>query len=1034
MLKYSLENPVKILVGVLFILLFGLQALINMSYQLRPDVEYPTITVRTSWSGATPYEIEQEIVEPQENVLKSLAGLVEMESVSNNGSGSITLRFELGTNLMDAILLVSNKLNEVRRYPTNSDRPTIRASGADAAPIVYMLIEPLPDNKKDIDSYQTYINDEIVPRFERIDGISEVFFYGGRPTQMQVTIKPEKMAAYNISIEKLTTVIMQNNTNTSAGLLPVGRKNYRVRTVSEFTSPDDIKETLVVSEHGGVKVKDIADVGYGYAASDSAVKYGDKRMMLMGIVNEGGSNVLKITDAVEALHNELNKNVLAAQGLQLHWVYDQRPYINGAIGLVQGNIVFGGILAIISLLLFLRKGASTIIIAIAIPISIIGTFIVLNLLGRTLNVICLAGIAFAVGMLIDNAIVVLENIDRHLNMDKKPLQAAIDGASEVWGAVLSSTLTTVSVFLPIVFVKQEAGQLFRDIAIAISSAVSFSLLVAVFVTPVLTRLIFEKFPPRAPSKLSIKIGDFGTKLTDVIMSALIFINVSLRRRLTLIIGFMSGSLLLTLLLYPKMEYLPQGNMNMIQTSLIVPSGLSLNERGELADMLYKEVRPYTESALDGYPRIKDYIYFINPGGVFIQTTSADPNKADRLVPLMASKTPLIPGVMGFTAQQGVFQNRGSGTRSMNVVVSGENIDELIIVSRQIMARILELIPKAQIRPRPSLEMMFPEANFIPSRYRLADAGLNPSTLGTTIDVYVDGRRIGDFHDPAIGTMDLTLNYPANDIANPEDLSRMPLATSNGGVIPIYNVADLELSAGMEGIRRYERKRTFNLTIIPPPDVVLEQMMDIIDGQVIAPLRADGALRNVETRFTGSASSLNEAKDALARNFVLAIIITYLLMAALFDNFFYPLIILFSVPFALAGGFLGFRLVDKVIVPQSFDILTMLGFIILIGIVVNNAILIVHQSLNNIRLYRMPAQSAITESVSSRLRPIFMSSLSTILGLLPLVVFSGPGSELYRGLGSVMLGGLALSTVITIFVVPAMLSLCMGFLESPQRKR
>lgn len=1031
-IKYALENPVKVLVAVLFILLFGIQALFNMPYQLSPNVEYPTITVRTSWAGATPYEMEREVVEPQENVLKSLAGLIEMESTSSNGTGTITLQFKLGMDLMEAMLLVTNKLNEVRRYPDNVNKPVIRASGADTTPIVYMVFEILEGNDRSIDSYRTYVSEEIIPKFERIEGVSEVNFWGGRSSQMHIVVNPEKMAAYSVGIDQLVSVLNRQNINISAGLLPVGRKNYRVRTVAEFISEDDIRETLVFSESGGVKISDLATVEYGYATADSAVRYGDNRTMMVAIVSETGANVLEVTDLIEEAVKELNAGELLGQGLSLQWIYDQRPYINGAIGLVKSNILVGGILAILTLLVFLRRAPSTLIIAIAIPISVIGTFIILRLLGRTLNVISLAGIAFAVGMLIDNAIVVLENIDRHMKMGKTIFKAAFDGVSEVWGAVLASTLTTIAVFLPVVFIKEESGQLFRDIAIAISSAVTLSLLVSVFVIPVLTKIIYERLSPKEPGRLSVRVGEIGGKATTAIMKLSVWINNSTSRKIAVAVSFTVFSILTVILLMPKMEYLPQGNMNMVQSNFIVPSGLSLDERSDLANIFYNETIPYIGQSKDGQPAIAHFTYSVYPNGMFAMAVAEDQARAYELVTLMTGLMRKVPGVGGFTTQSGIFQNRGNGSRSMNVVISGEDINKLVTVSRSIMQSIQQAVPGAQVRPRPSLELMYPEATFRPKNQQLADAGLNATSLGNTVDVFVDGWKIGEFRDDYLGNIDLLLTYPTTEVDNPEDLASMPMAVQ-GGIIPISNVADLTVDYGLDGIRRYERKRAYTLTVSPPSEIVLEEVMDRIDT-IIEPLKKDGTLDFMEVRYTGSASKLTEARNALMGNFVLALIITYLLMAALFDNFFYPLIIMFSVPLAMAGGFIGLKLVDIFIAQQPLDILTMLGFVILVGVVVNNAILIVHQTLNNIRMYNFAPQEAITEAVNSRLRPIFMGAATSLFGMLPLVVFPGPGSELYRGLGSVVLGGLTISTLFTVFLVPALLSLSMKFLKDDSEKQ
>jgi HAE1 family hydrophobic/amphiphilic exporter-1 len=654
------------------------------------------------------------------------------------------------------------------------------------------------------------------------------------------------------------------------------------------------------------------------------------------------------------------------------------------------------------------------------------------MLGRTLNVISLAGIAFSVGILVDTAIVVLENIDRHMKMGKSPRNASLDAVGEVWGAVLASTLTTVAVFLPVVFIQQEAGQLFRDIAIAISASVILSLLVSIFVIPVLTRLIYERLKDRSQGQLSLRIGEFGDIFTRLIMQLSVWINASNRRKLATIGIFVAFSVLGVWILIPKMEYLPQGNMNMVRSSFNLPSGLSLEERTYLADIFYNEVKPYINNEVDGNPAIAEFIYNVNQGGMSATAIAEDPERAVDLVPLLSGLMQSVPGVTGYTSQNGIFQSGGGGSRSLNVAISGEDINQLIEVAKEMMGLIRQSIPDAQVRPQPSLEMLYPEATIFPRYQQLGEAGLSPEDLGVAIDAFVDGRKVGEFRDAELGNIDMLLTYPTANIVSPEDVAMLPVSV-RGGAVPIANVSELMIGFGMDGISRYERKRTFTLRVTPPTDMVLEEVMQLVRDDVVAPLETQDKLQGIDVRYTGSASKLVEARDVLLSNFLLALIITYLLMSALFDNFFYPFIIMFSVPLAMAGGFIGLALVNAFVAFQPLDILTMLGFVILVGVVVNNAILIVHQSLNNIRMYGMAVDAAITESVSSRLRPIFMGAATSLFGMLPLVLFPGPGSELYRGLGSVVLGGLTISTMFTVFLVPALLSLTMNKMKFDTNK-
>lgn len=435
--KFSIEKPVSILVGVILLVLFGGLALSGLPYQLSPSVTEPEITVETSWTGATPYEIERDIIEEQEKVLKGVTGLVEMESECFNSFGRISLRFKIGTNVDDALLRVSNKLNEVKKYPADSDRPVITATGAATSPVIWMIFKTLPENKHRIDEYATFFENDVRQYLERVDGVADLFIGGGTEKEMHVIIAPEKLAAYNLTIAKVTDVLKSENTNVSAGNLGVGRRDYRIRTTSEFKTPEDI-ENVVITSSGQQRVT-IADVGKvvaGFEKADVAMLHNGIPGIAIGVKPEPGSNVLDVTRNVREVVEGLNSGILAKEGTHLDWVYDQAPYINGAIDLVKQNIIIGGVLAVIVLLIFLQSFSATIIVAIAIPISVVGSFIVFGGLGRSLNIVSMSGISFAVGMLVDNAIVVLENIDRHRAMGKSPYRSAYDGASEVWGQYL----------------------------------------------------------------------------------------------------------------------------------------------------------------------------------------------------------------------------------------------------------------------------------------------------------------------------------------------------------------------------------------------------------------------------------------------------------------------------------------------------------------------------------------------------------------------------------------------------------------------
>jgi HAE1 family hydrophobic/amphiphilic exporter-1 len=1020
--RFSIEKPVTVIVGVILIVLFGWIGLTSMPYQLSPTVVEPEITVSTTWPGATPYEIEREIIEEQEKVLKGVPGIVEMESSSFNSSGTVTLKFAIGTEVDDALLRVSNKLNEVPSYPENVDKPVISATGAATSPVIWMVLKPTKENPRSAYTYRTYFENNIRQYLERTAGVADLFIGGGIKKEMHITLQPERLAAYGLTISDLMNTLRAENINVSAGTLGVGRRDYRIRSIAEFKSPEDI-ENIVIRSNGmqRIRVADLATVDFGFEKPNSAMLHRGKEGIAVGVKPEPDANILELTDRLEGVVNWLNTDKLAAEQIYLDWVYDQRPYIRGAINLVRQNIFIGGTLAIIVLLIFLRSFTSTIVVSTAIPISIIGTFIFMNLLGRNLNVVSLAGIAFAVGMLIDSAIVVLENIDRHRGMGKNAFEAAYHGAREVWGAILASTLTTIAVFLPVVFMEEEAGQLFRDIAIAVTCAVALSLFVSVSVIPMFSSKLYGLMKLKQKRRKSFSIfGTLGNWIANAMMALVKLATVKWWTRIITVLFFLSISIIGANFLVPKMEYLPQGNRNLVISILIPPPGLSFGERKGIGEYIYQANEPYFGKDHNGFPGIKNMFYVGAEQIMLFGGISMHEQRAAELIPLFMRTIYSIPGMYGISIQAGVFQTSLGRGRSVEVDISGDVLNRIVAVAGMLFGAIKKEIPQAQIRPVPSLELLFPEVQIIPDRDRIKAAGMSTRDFGLAVDVLMDGREIGEFKQAGQKKIDLILKASGEVVSTPEELYNSPIAVSGGKVVPLSALSDLERTAGITQIRHLERQRTVTLQVTPPSSLPLQEAMEIINSRVVGPLKQKGMLKGAEVGQSGVADKLTEARQSLQWNFILAAVISYLLMAALFGNFIYPFIIMFTLPLAAVGGLLGLKLVNVLIAPQPLDILTMLGFVILVGVVVNNAILIVHQALNNIRYTGMTHQEAVLESTRTRLRPIYMSAATSIFGMLPLVLVPGPGSEFYRGLGSVVLGGLAVSTIFTVFVIPALL--------------
>lgn len=1094
------RNPVKVSVGVLLAALFGTIALFRMPMQLTPEVQVPTITVETDWPGASPQEVEREIIQEQEEQLKGVEGMTKMTSESTDSRGTITMEFIVGIDMSEALLKVNTRLQQVPEYPEDADEPIIATSSASDRPIAWFILSQLNPSDEairdlakkypalegelqrvlrshssglamlrlrnlaevrpevneimpepiDVPKLKRFAEDFIEARFERVPGVSDSQVRGGMEEEMQVIVDPQRLAARRLTIQNLRTALRGQNKDTSGGDFWEGKRRYVIRTLGQFRSPEQVEDVVVAYREGQpVYVKDVAEVKLGYKKPTGLVRRFGSSAIAVNCQRETGANVLDVMTGLRVAVGELNEGILNQRGLQITQVYDETDYIYSAVGLVQNNIVLAGILTVAVLLLFLRSGRSTLVIGLAIPTSIIGTFLILNSLGRSINVISLAGLAFAVGMLVDNSVVVLENIFRHYQSGDDVVTAAVKGTQEVWGAVIASTLTTLAVFLPVLFVEEEAGQLFRDIALAISGAVGLSLIVSVIVIPTASAKILRRThgshdTARTATKPTLyrrlirgivrPFDALGNGFVSSVVGINAWIQRGLLRRLGIVTGFVTAAIVISYVTMPKVEYLPSGNRNLVFAIILPPPGYNIEQLLEMGNQVEDDLRPYWDVDLGDpalrelpYPAIDDFFYVAFGRQAFMGVRAADPLRAHELIPLIRQTCSKIPGAFAIAKQSSLFERGLSAGRTIDIEIAGPELTKLVGLGGRILGQVKQMMPDAQALPKPSLDLSNPEVHVNPKLEQLADMGLNHVDLGYAVDALVDGAYATDYF---IGgdKIDLTIKGAEQFAYRTQDIEQLPISTPTGNLVPLAAVADVRLASGPEQINHRERQRAITIEVTPPPEIALEDALDRIGREIVQPLRASGELSGLyQINLAGTADKLRATWEALRFNFVLALLITYLLMAALFESWLYPFVIIFSVPLGAVGGFGGLWLLNRFVL-QPLDVLTMLGFVILIGTVVNNAILIVHQALNHMRDEDMPVHESIIESVRTRIRPIFMTTTTTVLALLPLVLFPGAGSELYRGLGSVVLGGLVISTFFTLFLVPALFSLTLGARE------
>ncbi|MFQ5560821.1 MAG: efflux RND transporter permease subunit, partial [Nitrospinota bacterium] len=664
-IRFAIKKPITVLVGVIILCLFGTLSLLTLPVQLTPNVDQPEITVQTTWEGASPREVEQQIIDVQEEELKSIQGMTKMTSVSSEGNASVKLEFEIGVDMSRALLDTADRLRQVKKYPDNVDQPTIRSGASDVSgAIAWFILKSLPPRDDIVYEYD-YIKDFVKPRMERVSGVASINIYGGADKEIHIRVDPERLASRGLTLMDVRDAIQSRNMNVSAGNIEEGKREYVIRMQGQFKTLDDILETIIQKRNNSaIYLKDVAEVFPGYKKQRVVVRANGEPALALNATREAGTNVIEVMEGLHQTVKKINEELLNPLNLELVQVYDETLYIEDAISLVKSNLVIGGCLAIVVLLLFLRNLGTTFIISLAIPVSVVGTFLILKAFGRNINVISLAGMSFAVGMVVDNSIVVLENIYRHIEKGEEPFDAALKGGANVWGAVLSSTLTTLAVFIPVILIQEEAGQLFRDIAVAISAAVSLSLIVSVLFIPMAAARLLK------PSSVQKKEGVFGSllgivPLASLFSGALVWfvsrVNRSYILRILTVSAMTSAALYITVTLWPPLSYLPDGNRNLVIGFLIPPPGYGKEELTRISKTIEKRLSPYLNAKpgsleaekLDG-PLIKQYFIVSRGESVFIGLKARDPKKVKGLVALVQKST-ATPGVFSFATQRSLFQ-------------------------------------------------------------------------------------------------------------------------------------------------------------------------------------------------------------------------------------------------------------------------------------------------------------------------------------------------------------------------------------------
>lgn len=1078
LIDFSIKRKVTISMFTVAILLFGIVSLGRLNVNLLPDLSYPTLTVRTTFDGAAPIEIENLITKPIEEAVGVVKGVKKVRSISRTGQSDVVLEFAWGTEMDFANLDVISKLDAIQ-LPLQAKKPVTLRFDPTLDPVMryalyYDTSKPETEGdeaKVDYASFESIDNPDAIVRLKQLriigeellkknlessDGVASVKISGGLEEEIQVNIDQQRLSYLNIPIETVTSILSAENVNLSGGRLEEGTQQYLVRTLNEFRDLNQIRNVIISTANDNtIYLKDVADVTQAYKEREAITRLDGMEAVEVAIYKEGDGNTVAVAEVVEERINRIRGTL--PEGMKLEKVYDQSIFISSAVNEVKNAGIIGGILAVLVLFFFLRDFWSTVIISVSIPVSIIATFNLMYGNNITLNIMSLGGIALGIGMLVDNSIVVLENIARHRSMGKNVLQAAQDGAGEVGTAVIASTLTTVAVFFPLVFVDGIAGQLFRDQALTVTFSLLASLAVAVTLIPMMSSLSSNK-KEQAPLTLKEPKTGFGRVLRALrlfflytiptfftkgiryiiagiawVFGKLFFIPLYLfdkaysgvenvykslltaslnNRFIVLLIAF--GAFGASLALIPKIgiELIPQLSQGEFAVEFKLPPGTPIEE----TDQALRKVQDATRDrngvrstfAVAGTGNKID----ANPdeGGEnwgelnVLLASGASANAEENTMNAMRSSLSQVPGLQYKFSRPSLF----SFSTPVEVEISGFDLDKLKTLSDEITRKMEANNRFADIKN--SMEIGSPEIQILFDRDRAAALGLQVHEVADRVVSNVRGD-VATRYSWRDRKIDVLVRARQQDRASAEEIKQIIINPGSERPIPLSAIAQIKVANGPSEIRRSSQQRVAVISAnLNHGDLgeAAAAVQKIIDNTT-API-------GIYARVAGQNEEMSNSFQSLLFALSLAIFLVYLVMASQFESLLHPFIILFTIPLALIGAVLALYLTGTTI-----SVVVFIGLILLAGIVVNNAIVLI-DLINQLRERGMDKLEAIMEGAKSRLRPILMTTLTTTLALLPLAIGFGDGAELRAPMGITVIGGLLVSTLLTLVVIPVMYSI------------
>lgn len=1010
--KLAVKRPVTILMITFIIIILGSVSLSRLPIDLLPEIEVPIAIVTTSYEGVGPQEIEKMITKPIEEALATVGNIKNINSISSEGNSMVIAEFNYGTDMDFVALEMREKIDLIKGFlPDEASEPMVFKMDPNAMPIIQLSLS----GSKDLTKLQRFAEDTIKQRLERLDGVASVDISGGYENQVEIKVNQNVLKGYRIDIGYIAQIIGSENLNLPGGKVRWGKQELTIRTMGEFNSIDEIKHLPITLPTGGtVYLEDIAEVKLTHKELSTVSRTNGKESINISIQKQSGTNTVKVADIVNSEIEKLKKEFPT---IEIDIVIDQSKYIKKSINSVYKNAVVGALLAITVLYIFLRNFRTTLIIGTSIPVSIIATFILLYFSGITLNMMTLGGLALGVGMLVDNAIVVLENIYRFREDGFSRKDAAVKGASEVAMAVTASTLTTVAVFLPIVFVEGITSTIFKELAMTVTLSLIASLMVSLTLIPMLSSKIL-RIDDKEKKKL--KLFDVIYKGFDVIFKRIEFkykklLNWALNhRKSTVLISLLIFLISIASIRSIGAEFFPTTDEGQFSVYISLPDGAELENTDEVVRKIEKK--------LSGIKEIDTVFTTVGSGGNFSVTNNlsnkavitvllVDLDKRSRSTSEVADQVrEMVKDIPGadIRVELTSFTMMGLGGDPISISIKGDDLDTLKKIGEDFKKIVASVEGTREVKT--SLAKGVPELQIRIDRYKASQYGLTAGQIASTVKSSISGvvasryKYNGDEIDVVIKGDDVLRDSISNlklvSIKTPLDIS-----------VPLSQVADVSVDRGPVKIDREGQVRVVTVT-----SQIMGRDLRSISNDIKAKLDKYSMPPGYTYEIGGQNKELNESFADLSLALILAIVLVYMILASQFESLLHPFTIMLSVPLAFAGGALGLFITKRPLSVPGF-----IGVIILAGIVVNNAIVLVDY-INTRRKNGEKRREAILNAGPIRFRPIMMTTLTTVLGLIPLALGIGEGAELEAPLATVVIGGLLLSTLLTLVFIPVVYTL------------